>query len=58
MQLKHDQFNKKKHLINVSYNPHKSLYVDFLEKRSDSIEQAIVDWVVMGIIMGDYNEGL
>ena len=27
--LNTDYSNKKKHLINVSYNPHKSLYIDF-----------------------------
>ena len=35
--------NKKKQLINVSYNPKKSLYHQFLEELSFSIDHAIVE---------------
>ena len=51
--LNTDHSNKKKHSINVSYNPHKFLYIDFSEL-SDSIEQAIVENKPI-TLMGDYN---
>ena len=52
--LNTDHSNKKKHLINIGYNPHKSLYIDFLEELSDSIELAIVENKPV-TLMRDYN---
>ena len=46
--------NKQKQLINVSYNPNKSLYHQILEELSVSIDHAIVENKPL-TIMGDYN---
>ena len=46
--------NKRKHLINVSYNPRKSRYIDFSEELSDRIKLAIVENKPK-TLMGDYN---
>ena len=46
--------NKQKQLINVSYNPNKSLYHQFVEELSVSIDHAIVENKPL-TLMGDYN---
>ena len=52
--MNNNSFNKRKQLINVSYNPNKSLYHQFLEELSVSIDHAIVENKPL-TIMGDYN---
>ena len=49
-----DLSNQRKRLINVSYNPRKSRYIDFLEELSCSIELAMVENKPI-TLMGDYN---
>ena len=46
--------NKQKQLMNVSYNPNKSLYHQFLEELSVGVDHAIVENKPL-TIMGDYN---
>ena len=45
---------KRKHLINISYNPQKSLTDAFLEELSTSIDYAVVENKPI-TLMGDYN---
>ena len=52
--LTNDNCNKKKHLINVNYNPHKTLHFDVFKELLGSKELAIVDNKPI-TLMGDYN---
>ena len=45
---------KKVYLINISYNPKKLLYEEFLEQSARSIDRAITENKTI-IMMGDYN---
>ena len=52
--LKNNNHNSKTQLINVSYNPIKTLICDFLEGLSTSIDCAVVENKPL-TLMGEYN---
>ena len=52
--INNDVSNKKKQLINVSYNPNKALLNSFLEELSTSIDYAVTENKPI-TLMGDYN---